>query len=159
MTFEHSMLRTATLCLIAFGAVMVYSASSGTSLLQGGGDSSMYLKRYLMSAALGLIAYDTCGKAERTHATIVLDFGNAVNDVRSVEAEVWMDHDVVADFRREALDGIGIGQVRFTGSFPAKEGELRMKVHLADGRIPEVTRPLEVTDGATITFKLEHHLR
>jgi cell division protein FtsW len=54
MTFEHSMLRTATLCLIAFGAVMVYSASSGTSLLQGGGDSSEYLKRYLMSAALGL---------------------------------------------------------------------------------------------------------
>src|SRR6266540_5219702 len=54
MTFEHSMLRTATLCLIAFGAVMVYSASSGTSLLQGGGDSSEYLKRYLLSAALGL---------------------------------------------------------------------------------------------------------
>lgn len=54
MTFEHSMLRTATLCLIAFGAVMVYSASSGTSLLQGGGDSSVYLKRYLLSAALGL---------------------------------------------------------------------------------------------------------
>src|SRR5919206_435625 len=56
MTFEHSLLRTATLCLIAFGAVMVYSASSGTSLLNGGGDSSMYLKRYLMSAALGLVA-------------------------------------------------------------------------------------------------------
>jgi cell division protein FtsW len=56
MTFEHSMLRTATLCLIAFGAVMVYSASSGTSLLQGGGDSSQYLKRYLLSAALGLLA-------------------------------------------------------------------------------------------------------
>jgi cell division protein FtsW len=54
MTFEHSMLRTATLCLIAFGAVMVYSASSGTTLLQGGGDSSEYLKRYLLSAALGL---------------------------------------------------------------------------------------------------------
>ncbi len=56
MTFEHSMLRTATLCLIAFGAVMVYSASSGTSLLQGGGDSSQYLKRYLLSAVLGLVA-------------------------------------------------------------------------------------------------------
>ena len=56
MTFEHSMLRTATLCLIAFGAVMVYSASSGTSLLQGGGDSSEYLKRYLLSAGLGLLA-------------------------------------------------------------------------------------------------------
>ena len=56
MTFEHSMLRTATLCLIAFGAVMVYSASSGTSLLQGGGDSSQYLKRYLLSAGIGLVA-------------------------------------------------------------------------------------------------------
>ena len=56
MTFEHSMLRTATLCLIAFGAVMVYSASSGTSLLSQGGDSSMYLKRYLLSAGLGLVA-------------------------------------------------------------------------------------------------------
>ncbi len=56
MTFEHSMLRTATLCLIAFGAVMVYSASSGTSLLNGGGDSSQYLKRYLLSAAIGLVA-------------------------------------------------------------------------------------------------------
>jgi cell division protein FtsW len=54
MTFEHSMLRTATLCLIAFGAVMVYSSSSGTSLLSEGGDSSFYLKRYLVSAAIGL---------------------------------------------------------------------------------------------------------
>jgi cell division protein FtsW len=56
MTFEHSLLRTATLCLIAFGAVMVYSASSGTSLLKAGGDSSEYLKRYLFSAGLGLVA-------------------------------------------------------------------------------------------------------
>jgi cell division protein FtsW len=56
MTFEHSLLRTATLCLIAFGAVMVYSASSGTSLLKAGGDSSEYLKRYLFSAGLGLLA-------------------------------------------------------------------------------------------------------
>ena len=54
MTFEHSMLRTATLCLIAFGAVMVYSSSSGTTLLTEGGDSSYYLKRYLVSAAIGL---------------------------------------------------------------------------------------------------------
>jgi cell division protein FtsW len=52
MTFEHSLLRTATLCLVAFGAVMVYSASSGTSLLSHGGDSSEYLKRYLVSAVL-----------------------------------------------------------------------------------------------------------
>jgi cell division protein FtsW len=35
---------------------MVYSASSGTSLLTHDGDSSQYLKRYLVSAALGLLA-------------------------------------------------------------------------------------------------------
>jgi cell division protein FtsW len=55
MTFEHSMLRTATLCLIAFGAIMVYSASSGTTLLSQGGDSSYYLKRYVASAIAGLV--------------------------------------------------------------------------------------------------------
>jgi cell division protein FtsW len=53
-TFEHSMLRTATLCLIAFGAVMVYSASSGTALIANGGDSAYYLKRYLASALIGM---------------------------------------------------------------------------------------------------------
>jgi cell division protein FtsW len=55
VTFELSMLRTATLCLIAFGAIMVYSASSGTTLLSDGGDSSYYLKRYLGSALVGLM--------------------------------------------------------------------------------------------------------
>jgi cell division protein FtsW len=55
-THEEQMLRTATLILLAFGAVMVYSASSGTSLLSHDGDSSQYLKRYLVSAALGLLA-------------------------------------------------------------------------------------------------------
>jgi cell division protein FtsW len=56
MTHEEQMLRTATLIQLAFGAVMVYSASSGTSLLSHDGDSSQYLKRYLVSAALGLLA-------------------------------------------------------------------------------------------------------
>ena len=53
---EYSLLYTATLCLLAFGAVMVYSASSAESLLQGPGDASYYLKRYLIFAALGLVA-------------------------------------------------------------------------------------------------------
>ncbi|MGI8805736.1 MAG: putative lipid II flippase FtsW [Thermoleophilaceae bacterium] len=52
---EHSLLYTATLCLLAFGAVMVYSASSAESLLAGTGDPSYYLKRYVAFAAVGLV--------------------------------------------------------------------------------------------------------
>src|SRR5436305_2867943 len=53
---EYSILYTATLCLIAAGAVMVYSASSASSLLHGSGDPTYYLKRYVVYGALGLIA-------------------------------------------------------------------------------------------------------
>ena len=52
---EYSILYTATLCLLAFGAVMVYSASSAESLLSGTGDPSFYLKRYLMCGVIGLV--------------------------------------------------------------------------------------------------------
>ena len=40
---EHNILLTATLCLLAAGAVMVYSASSARTLLQGQGDGTTYL--------------------------------------------------------------------------------------------------------------------
>ena len=52
---EYSLLYTATLCLLALGAVMVYSASSAESLLTTG-DSSYFLKRYLIFGAIGLAA-------------------------------------------------------------------------------------------------------
>src|SRR3954449_9240412 len=52
---EYSILYTATLCLLAGGAVMVYSASSAESLVAHG-DAAYYLKRYLVLGALGLIA-------------------------------------------------------------------------------------------------------
>src|SRR5260370_131727 len=52
---EQRILVTATLCLLAAGAVMVYSASSARTLLQGQGDGTGYLIRYLIYGALGLI--------------------------------------------------------------------------------------------------------
>ena len=52
---EYSILYTATLCLLAGGAVMVYSASSAESLLNGSGDASFYLKRYVAFGLLGLL--------------------------------------------------------------------------------------------------------
>jgi len=53
---EYNMLLTATLCLLAFGAVMVFSASSTTRILNNGGlsDSAFYLKRTLIFGAVGL---------------------------------------------------------------------------------------------------------
>jgi cell division protein FtsW len=54
---EYNMLLTATLCLLALGAVMVFSASSTTRVLQDGGlsDSAFYLKRTLLFGVVGLV--------------------------------------------------------------------------------------------------------
>src|SRR5262249_34286154 len=52
---EHRILLTATFCLLAFGAVMVYSASSATSLLQGRGNGSGYLIKFVCYGAIGLL--------------------------------------------------------------------------------------------------------
>ncbi|HWC26062.1 MAG TPA: putative lipid II flippase FtsW [Solirubrobacteraceae bacterium] len=51
---EYNILFTATLCLLAAGAVMVYSASSARTLLEGQGDGSVYLVKYLGYGAVGL---------------------------------------------------------------------------------------------------------
>ncbi len=52
---EYSLLLTATLCLLAIGVVMVFSASSTTSLLGKSGDSAYYLKRTALFGAAGLL--------------------------------------------------------------------------------------------------------
>src|SRR4051794_3345465 len=52
---EHRLLLTATFCLLAGGAVMVYSASSARTLLQGDGDGTAYLLKYVGYGAVGLI--------------------------------------------------------------------------------------------------------
>jgi cell division protein FtsW len=52
---EYSILLTATLCLLAFGAVMVFSASSARSLLNHGGSGFYYLERTLLFGAIGLV--------------------------------------------------------------------------------------------------------
>ena len=54
---EYNLLLTATLCLLALGAVMVFSASSTSRILHDGGlsDSAFYLKRTLIFGAVGLV--------------------------------------------------------------------------------------------------------
>src|ERR687897_95377 len=51
---EHRLLLTATFCLLAGGAGMVFSASSARTLLEGQGDGTTYLVKYVMYGAVGL---------------------------------------------------------------------------------------------------------
>jgi cell division protein FtsW len=53
---EHRLLVTATLCLLAFGAVMVYSASSPPGVLAGRGLGTAMFLRYVLFGALGVVA-------------------------------------------------------------------------------------------------------
>ena len=53
---EEDVLLTAVLCLVAFGAVMVYSASSASTVVKGGGDGTGLLIKYLMYGAAGFVA-------------------------------------------------------------------------------------------------------
>jgi cell division protein FtsW len=55
LPIEYNLLLTATLCLLAFGVVMVFSASSTTALLGKSGDSAFYLKRTVVIGAIGLL--------------------------------------------------------------------------------------------------------
>jgi cell division protein FtsW len=57
---EHRVLTTAALCLIAFGAVMVYSASSPIGVLTGRGNGTQEFLRYLVFGAAGLVAMHVC---------------------------------------------------------------------------------------------------
>src|SRR3954464_10160899 len=66
---EYNLLLTATLCLLAFGAVMVYSASSARALLQGQGDGTAFLVKYVTYGAVGLVGMHVV--ARRDLASIV----------------------------------------------------------------------------------------
>jgi cell division protein FtsW len=54
-SIEHRILLTATMCLLACGAVMVYSASSATTLLNGRGNGTGYLLKFVVYGGVGLI--------------------------------------------------------------------------------------------------------
>jgi cell division protein FtsW len=52
-SLEHNILLTATLCLLAAGAVMVFSASSARTLLSGQGDGTSFMIKYVGYGAVG----------------------------------------------------------------------------------------------------------
>ncbi len=76
-SLEQRILLTATLCLLAFGAVMVYSASSTSTLLQGQGNGSGYLVKYVIFGGAGLalmhvLARDGVVKVQKVVAPLLV---------------------------------------------------------------------------------------
>ena len=61
---EYNILLTATLCLLAFGAVMVFSASSTTQVLNDGSlsQSAYFLKRTVLFGVAGLLIMHLCAR-------------------------------------------------------------------------------------------------
>src|SRR4051812_38407731 len=73
---EHRLLLTATFCLLAGGAVMVYSASSARTLLEGEGDGTAFLVKYLIYGGIGLVAMHVLSRhglgAARRYSPLIL---------------------------------------------------------------------------------------
>ena len=107
---------------------------------------------FLFIGLLGVIALDTCRKNERTHATIVLDLGSARDRVRSIEAELVVDGEVINTFKRTAI-GSQMGPCKFEVAMPAKDGELRI---VADGK--PLVRRIHAEETGIVTVSLESDL-
>ena len=122
-TLEHRILLTATMCLLAFGAVMVYSATSATALLQGAGNGTSYLVKFVAYGAVGLVAMhvlarDGVAKAQTFVAPLL-----AVSFV--LVLAVHIPHLGVAVNGAQALDRPGPAAVRALGAAEARARALR----------------------------------
>ncbi|MCX5744230.1 MAG: hypothetical protein NT062_17205, partial [Proteobacteria bacterium] len=78
---------------------------------------------------MAFIVQHTCMKAERHHATIELDFGDAKASTRAVDAQLRSfgsapEDEAIATFRRVALPDQGIGPCRFEVAMPDETAEL-----------------------------------
>lgn len=112
----------------------------------------------LFGVAIALMARKSCQGDSRTHATYVLNFGAAEPNVKTVDAELWMNDAQIAQFHRTAL-GAHIGPSKFEGSFPSNEGELRLDVELRTGIHKQFSRRVHSDENATVTVNLESDLQ
>lgn len=106
----------------------------------------------LFLGCVGLIAYDSCRKQENTHATIVLDFGDAAPDVRSIDAELTAHGESMGTFRKASPNG-AVGTVRFETLLTDDVGELRIDVDLK-GTLRTLARTVRPIEGSTVTVPL-----
>jgi hypothetical protein len=109
--------------------------------------------------AIVLLARDSCMKEHRIHTTFVLEPGAAVHEIRSVEADLYVDGNQLSAFRRNADDGAYIGPMRFDAALPEKDAELRLDVDLGARGHRAFTRRVHAIEGATVTVPLDSDLQ
>jgi hypothetical protein len=108
--------------------------------------------------AVGLLAYETCTKQERTHATIVLQLGDAAPNVKSIAAEVTIRDETFAQYYQAATPGSVITLPPFKVSLPEQDAQLRIDAELTTSRT-QLTRRIHIEEGATVTVPLAEDLR
>lgn len=102
---------------------------------------------------IALLARQSCHNTERTHATIVVDLGEAAPRVRAIDVDLLIGGELISNYHRKALDGMLIGPVRFETAMPAQDGELRIDVDL-DGTHKKLVRHIHADEAATISVPL-----
>ena len=134
---EFSLLLTATMCLLAFGVVMVFSASSSASLLGATGDGAYYLKRTLMFGVFGVIAM-------RVLAVRGLGLVRSLTPILLAASFVLLLATMVPGIGSSANGAqrwIAAGPIQLQGSEIAKVALMLYGAHLLAER-PEMTRDL-----------------
>jgi cell division protein FtsW len=147
---EQRILLTATLCLLAFGAVMVYSASSAPTLLQGQGNGSAYLIKFVLFGTVGLVAMNVLARDGVKHIQrftgplLIVSFGLVLATfvphvgVRVNGARRWIGPGL---FQFQPSELLKIALVLYTATLLAKR----------PGRVldlAELTRPLLLVVGS-----------
>jgi len=110
-------------------------------------------------AAIVLLGWHTCRVEQRTHATVVLDFGDARARVRAVDVDVVVGGESIARFQREALPGMMIDPCRFEVAMPEETGELHIEVTLTAVRHLHMVKHLSAIEGSTVTVPLARDLQ
>jgi hypothetical protein len=117
-----------------------------------------FIRRRVMPVVFGvviaLMARHSCNGSDRVHATFVLDFGRNAPAIQAVDAELWMNKELVATYHREALTA-DIGPTKFDGLFPTTDGEIRVDVLLRSGEHKNIKRTVHADDNATVTVNLD----
>jgi hypothetical protein len=108
--------------------------------------------------AVGLLAYETCTKQQRTHATIFLQLGDAAPNVKSIAAEVTIGDESFAQYYQATTAGSVIKLPPFEVSLPEQDAQLRIDAEMTTSR-KQLTRRIHIEEGAKVTVPLADELR